>query len=280
MTRNSRLIAQPIAWMLVLVAGACSRTRGNQREEERSTGTAPQGTAAATSADLQRDLASAATSSTGRPDPCVLVSHEEAEKYLGPLAHDPYRTTDAGAPDRDGEVCFYRAADGRSIRVVPSFKDGKAEMKILAMTAGLMSQVFTDESGKADTLEGGWDEARWMAPGHLYVLKGDASIETDVSASRAGPVGAAFLAARAIERLGRPLNYDGAAATQGAPVSRETGDACALVSRADAEAILGRLDGDPVPDGRGENTSCTYHVRTKFGTTDVRLAVTWHNGFL
>ena len=61
---------------------------------------------------------------------------------------------------------------------------------------------------------------------------------------------------------------------------RETGDACGLVSRTDAEAILGLLDGAAAPSGRGTNTRCTYHVRTGSGTTDVQLTVTWRDGFL
>jgi hypothetical protein len=211
-------------------------------------------------------------------DPCVLVTRAEAERYLGALAHDPFRAGDAGDPNPSGSSCEYRAADGRSIRLDVSYKNGSAGMAAVSIGSGLAGPVLNDPRDAADTLRGSWDKATWMT-GHLYVLKGDVLVEVDVTGSRAGRHGAADLADRALGRLGRPLAYDGAAAARDAPRSRETGDACALLTPAEAEAILGPLAGAPAPSGQGPHTSCTYALRHGAGETPVRLDVTWHGGF-
>jgi len=213
-------------------------------------------------------------------DPCILVTRADAERYLGPLAHDPFRAGDAGDPNPAGSSCVYRAADGRSIRLDVSYKNGSAAMAAASIGAGLAGPVLNDPSAAADTLRGNWDKSAWMI-GHLYVLKGDVFIEVDVTGSRAGRHEAADLANRALGRLGQPLAYDGAAAARDAPRLRESGDACALVTRDEVEAILGPLAGAPTPGGHGSQTSCTYPLRRGAGPgpAEVRLDVTWHGGF-
>ena len=136
-------------------------------------------------------------------DPCILVSRAEAEKYLGPLRADPWR--------EGSTKCVYDAATGRSITLDVSYTGGKMAMKMMKAVGGLTNLAIVDESGKADTLDGDWDEVRWQY-GALSALKGDVMVEVDVQASRAGPVGAAELANIALKRLPAPLHYDGAAA--------------------------------------------------------------------
>jgi hypothetical protein len=106
-------------------------------------------------------------------------------------------------------------------------------------------------------------------------------IETDVDGSRAGVAGVTDLTSKAFGRLGHFLAYDGAAATRDAPRPRSNGDACALVSSQEAEAILGPLAGAPTPSGRGSETTCTYRVRVEGGApAEIHLAITWRDGFL
>jgi hypothetical protein len=213
-------------------------------------------------------------------DPCVLVTRGEAERYLGPLAHDPFRADDGGVPNPSGSSCVYRAADGRNIRLDVSYKNGSAGMAAVSIGSGLAGPVLNNPADAADTLRGSWDKATWMI-GHLYVLKGDVLVEVDATGSRAGRHGAADLANRALARLGQPLAYDGAAAARDAPPPRATGDACALITAAEAEAILGPLAGAPAPGGEGTRTHCSYSLRGAGAGSpaEVRLDVTWHGGF-
>jgi len=223
----------------------------------------------------------AATSSPADPhDPCILVTQAEAEHWLGPLAHPPFRADDPGDPTPDGKQCKYLGADGRYILLEVDWTNGKLGMKLMAMAGGLVGQVFTDDAGKTDTLEGTWDDARWMGPSMFYANKEDVMVTANVGAAKGGIAAAANLSSKALARVGHPLAYDGAKAAANAPRPRENGDACALLTAADIEAIVGTLDGAPVPSGHGPETGCLYHVRLKGGgTTDLKLDVSWRHGF-
>ncbi len=226
-------------------------------------------------------LAAAQAASAGdKDDPCTLVTQAEAEKWLGPLAHPPFRADTPGDPSPDGKKCKFLGTDGRYIYLEVDWTDGKMGMKAMGMMGGLVGQIFTDNNGKTDTLEGTWDEARFMAPGMFFANKGDVMVTADVNAAKDGIAAAADLSSKALGRIGKPIAYNGAAATVGAPKQRETGDACALLTAADIEAVAGTLDGAPVPDGKGTDTSCLYHVRQKEGgSTELKLLVSWRHGF-
>jgi hypothetical protein len=202
-------------------------------------------------------------------DPCILVTRAEVEKYVGPLRADPWR---------EGSKCVYDAASGRSITLDVSYSGGKMGMKMMKAVGGLTNLAIVDESGKADTLDGDWDQVRWQY-GSLAALKGDVMVEVDVEASRAGPVGAADLANIALKRLPSPLHYDGEAAAEHKPGPLVAPrDPCSLVTRDEAAAILGKLIGDPTSDEH----SCTFTVPSPLreGTTmPVQLTVQWKGGF-
>lgn len=222
----------------------------------------------------------------GLRDPCILVSRADAEKYLGPLAADPYRASSEGVPMPDGSTCFYRAASGRGIAIEPSFTGGKIGMKAIRMGGGLAGKVMGDVSGKADTLGADWDDSSWLY-GTLNALKGDVMISVDVTAAGGDPVTAAALADVAFKHLDHPLSYDGAAAAKRAPARLvEPRDPCALVTGEEAAAILGGLAGPP----RSTGTSCVFRaasgpaLRTPLGTLgggprEIALVVTWTGGF-
>ena len=201
-------------------------------------------------------------------DPCILVSRAEAEKYLGPLRADPWR---------EGSTCWYDAATGRSITIDVTYTGGGMAMKMMKAVGGLTNMAIVDESGKADTLDGDWDQVRWQY-GTLDALKGDVMVGVDVEASDAGPVGAAALANIALKRLPSPLAYDGEAAAAHKPGQLVAPrDPCSLVTKDEAAAILGKLEGDPKSDAMG----CTFLVPSPLGhgTMPVLLAVSWDHGF-
>jgi hypothetical protein len=222
----------------------------------------------------------------GPPDPCTLVSRAEAERYLGPLAGDPYRSNAEGGPLESGSVCFYRAASGRSVAIEPTWEDGRLGMKAIRLGGGAAAQVLGDLLGEADTLGADWDDATWLY-GHLYALQGDALVEVDVTGAGGSPVLAATLADLALSRLKHPLAYDGAAAARRAPGPLvRPRDPCSLVPAAEAAAILGPLAGAP----RATEKGCVYPIhgpklRTPFGafaapgSNEVVLEVTWTDGF-
>jgi hypothetical protein len=210
-------------------------------------------------------------------DPCNLVSQSEAEVHLGPLAHPPFRTDLPGQPDPKGKYCKYLAQDGWYIVIEPDRSDGKIGFTAVTMMSGLVGNIFTEQNGKTDTLEGVWDKASWQATGQFFALKGDQMVTTDISSGKGGVAAAADLSSRALARMGQPLSYNSGAATASAPKPRETGDACGLLTSAEVEAVLGApLEGTPTPDGHGTDTGCTYHVK---GKGDLALQVSWRHGF-
>ncbi len=224
--------------------------------------------------------AAAAAEQAGPPDPndpCNAVTQAEAEHHLGPLAHPPFRSTDAGVPDPKGQSCKYLGGDGHYVLLEVERTDGKMEMTALGMVGGLVGKIFTEDNGKTDTLEGNWDDAKWMGPGHFFALKGPALVTVDVSGGKGGIAAAADLASKGLGRIEKPLAYNGGGAAAGAPAPRETGDACGLLSASDIETVVGGpLEGPPSPGGRGANTSCVFHVK---GKGDLKLDVGWNHGF-
>jgi hypothetical protein len=222
----------------------------------------------------------------GSRDPCTLVSRLEVERYVGPLAGDPYRSSSEGTPLESGSVCFYRAASGRSVAIEPTWEGGRLGMKAIRLGSGPAAQVLGDVLGEADTLGAAWDDVTWMY-GTLYALQGDALISVDVTSAGGDPVLAATLANLSLSRLEHPLAYDGAGAVRRAPGPLvEPRDPCSLVTAAEAAAILGPLAGAP----RSTDKGCVYPVpgstlRTPLGafsapgSNEVVLEVTWTHGF-
>ena len=213
-----------------------------------------------------------------RRDPCGLVTRQEVEGYLGPLAHDPYRSSTDLKGDPNGSSCVYRTAGGQSIVIAPDWSTGKMTMQINRMGPKMGALILPDESGKADTLGGEWDDIAWIGPGDLFVLKDDVSVDVDVSGSRAGVVGAAKLANDAFPRITKPLVYDGAAPAADAPgpvvAAREP---CAVFPRKDVEGVLGPLAGDPVNDPNG---GCVFNLAHSLNyLTRVTVEVLWAGGY-
>jgi hypothetical protein len=222
--------------------------------------------------------AEAAASVGDAHDPCRLVTQAEAEHWLGPLAHAPFRSDDPGNPTADGRNCKFLGQDGRYILMEVDWTNGSVGMKAMGLMGGLVGTIFTDDAGKTDTLEGTWDEARWLGAGsEFFALKDEVLITAKVGAAKDKIPAAADLSSKALGRVGHQLAYNGAAAIADAPKPRETGDACGLLTKADIEAVVGApVEGEPTPSGQGPETSCLYHLK---GSPDLKLDVSWRHGF-
>jgi hypothetical protein len=215
----------------------------------------------------------------GRRDPCALLARAEAEQVLGPLRHDPYRVNRDGGPAADGTACRFETTSGRHLVMDVSFDGAQIGMRVIGLGAQLASPVFGSDSARIAALQGTWEEVR-LLPGHLMARKGDAMVDLDYEGSGADLGSAARLASQALQRLGSPLPYDGSAAARTAPGAMVTPrDPCTLVTRAEAEAIIGALASDPVSDS--DQTACSYTLaaRRGLGGQVVQLTVQWRDGF-
>jgi len=261
--------------LLVVIIAACQK-KADQRGGTAASLDSAKGGEWDRMAAMAKHLDSARDANAGR-DPCGLVTRQEAEVYLGPLAHDPYRSGTNLKGDPDGGSCVYRAPSGQSIVVTPDWSNGKMTMKLNNMGQKMAAIVLPDESGKADTLGGEWDDIAWTGPADLLVLKGDVSLDVDVSGSKAGIAGAAKLADDAFPRIDKPLAYDGAKPATDAPGPVVSARApCAVFPRKDVEVVLGPLTSDPV----NENNTCVFNLpRNPSYLTRVSVEVDWSGGF-
>ena len=225
------------------------------------------------------DSAAAAAAAVTGPDPCTLVSQDEMEELIGPLAEPPYRVDADRRPRVDGEGCFYRARDRRNVTLLVDFVDGPLSFSMLAGTGKSVTDVLMGYDAATDTLEGKWDQIG-AAFGQLIVLKDSVSVQVDPFGSRIGLPGAVRVAALAVGRIGRPLDYNGARATVAHREPEATPrNPCDLVTRAEVEALMGALESDPKPTADG--TGCEFATKLEFFGSKVSrtLEVTWTDGF-
>lgn len=234
--------------------------------------------APATDADPALDAAVAQASDPRPDDPCNLVAQAEMERHIGPLAEPPFRADDR-EPDPDGTQCFYRAKDGRNVTLDVDREDGELGFRMLAGVGGQVEEALAGADLSTDTLEVEWDRVG-RAFGQLIALKGPASVQIDPLGSRLDLAAQADIIRIALARLDAPLPYDGARAARSRKETRPAPrDPCTLVTRAEAEALLGQLRASPHVSEEGD--ACVFPLAMEFlGTpVDHYLHVQWYDGF-
>ncbi len=137
------------------------------------------------------------------PDPCSVLTRNEAVAVLGKLVVAPYRVREGGAlADPGGRSCAYYTGQHRALVLTPHFTGGTDEMRVIRGRGGLGAVgVVARAAEGADTLEGPWDEAAIGVYGQLAMLTGDRMLEIAYLTSATDIAGAIRLAHAALPRL-------------------------------------------------------------------------------
>lgn len=200
-------------------------------------------------------------------DPCSLLERAEVEAAMGPLAGAPYRGNFEGVAKLDGTACLYQTADYRQLIVEPTWQDGATALAAASMAGRILGDVKGDAKDvKSSILPGGlqmegeWDEAQSQGCCRIWALRGDALIAINYEGWKNDTPAAVGVLNKALLRLDKPLASDGnagvAAALEREKARPKPVPACTLVSRAEAEAIVGPLLAEPKSSVDGK--SCTY----------------------
>lgn len=139
------------------------------------------------------------------PDPCILLSVQEAEAVLGKLIVPPYRS-DEETPlaMAQGRSCSYFTAGHHALVLTPTWQYGGSAFEAMRGVGGLLERVAPSlHNDAADTLDSGpWEDAAGdPATGQLYFLKGDRLIELGYLVSSTDFDGAVRLARIVVGRL-------------------------------------------------------------------------------
>lgn len=265
------------ATVLALALAACGNSGNN------GGGSSPD---SAANADNAAKLERPTVKTQAFKHPCDWVPLEEVEKVLGKLTGEPRLGMNAESPrpDEEGQACVYPVADisgspGEIAVQVDPFGFAAYEQAM-----GTMSNLFARElaDGKptapvAREAEQGWDythnlpEMSVWRLGHVAIVIG----------------GNIFLMPNEkleqIAALFRDRITDLPFAQNGVDpnAAGSQPDPCALISRAEAEAVLGKLLLDPYRSSEssaladGDGPSCTYY---NAGHRALVITPTWSDG--
>lgn len=211
-------------------------------------------------------------------DPCTLISRAEMERLVGPLGEPPYRAGADRQADPAGDQCVYRDRDLRPVAIEVDWDGGPLLMQLLGGTALAAEDMLGTRDLGADTLWGSWDQIQ-VSFGRMVALKDSTAVTVDALGARLNQAAQAGLAAVALSRIGSPLAYDGSRAARSRPAAPGAGNPCSLVTRAEAESLMGPLRNEPTPSEDG--TQCTFVLREElFGSpVEQSLTVQWADGF-
>lgn len=219
-------------------------------------------------------------------DPCGLLKVEEVEAAMGKLAVPPFQIGNSG-PEVGGMRCGYRTADLREMQIGVTTEGGASLLKMMALPGGMAQSA--NLKGKLPLPEfadiaGDWDEARIIGCCILNALLGDAMIDLNFAGTKLTMEQAAQLVNAALPRIGKPLPIKGesgvdAALAQDAQRPKER-PVCSLLTRAEAEALLGPLNAEPT----GSDRDCTWRYQRKGIDGKMRdwpmeVKLGWRGGF-
>lgn len=230
--------------------------------------------------------ASAAQVETQRlpSDPCALVSRAVIEELLGPLIADPLRVTSNGAQEADpeGDACFYEGnTPAGELRHFLSLEVGPDAATIDAPSGITPSELDSvmpgvDVHAAADSLvDGRWDDLS-AGPFGMTVSRGRFSVFMQMNG--VDQAKALQLAGKIYDQVSE-LPFE--AEPDDWPLPSPEQNACALLSREEAEAVLGPLVVPPYASQGGsalastKGWSCAYYTQ---GHRALVITPTWSNG--
>jgi hypothetical protein len=249
----------PIVITAVLALGACKGGNGDASVQPIDFGTEPK--------KVQRP----AVDTQQLKSPCDWLTREEAKEMLPPLAGEPYLVTDSEnvRADPSGRACAYPVTTARGIADVAIQVDPQGALHLESATdvmAGVVARELSEdghgEAPAAQQRTDGWDFAEWVVEqhsyrtGHLAIVIGDrATAMKDPAHDRIAAHLRGKIADKPFANPGSDPNAPG-----------YEPDPCELLTRAEAEAVLGPLAVAPyrsfkasaLADGNG--LSCTYYT--------------------
>ena len=274
---------------LLLVIAACG---GGSSEDatERGAAAGAAGGAAANGARPPFELAKAPD------DPCQWLSADEVQAILGDFSAPPVRVRPGQdpSPDAYGTGCLYtlplqpRMGKGTVVLSVALHGGGAADLVSAAKAA--LFDVAKDTAVRSKARSSGWDHETQLGTTYLARI-GHIGIQVDrgtfeIPVDKAKQLAAAARDKMADRPFANPVDplLDSLRVISGSPAEQapQGPDPCALLTRAEAEAVLGPLTvqpyrsaGDsPLWDAHGE--SCSYF--TGNGHRALTIMPTWSEG--
>jgi hypothetical protein len=229
------------------------------------------GTSAATDSSASAPRASrapAVKSQSAQRDPCSWISRADAQRALGDsVISEPMRVRSPETPvaQPDGSACAYELAPRgglKQIFVIALSPDESGVMQSAFGGMGNVEKEFESKTAHRDTLiDGRWDFVSEIPGGLTAARAGRIAVEL------VSPVGRAkeglTLAGAMLDRV-PDLPFTSDPANPSTPPRDPS--PCALITRAEAEAVLGPLAVAPYASGKnsalvfGSGTSCAYYT--------------------
>ncbi len=271
-----------------LVAAGCGGDAGGQTGGSAPSGSAP---ASADAANPPFELAKAPDS------PCDWLSAEEVQGILGSFSAPPVRVrpSQEPSPDPSGTGCLYTLAVqpqlGTGTVVLSVSLAGGEAADLVSTAAASMFKELVDTTGTGSAAaRSGWDHESRLGTTYLARI-GHIGVQVDrgsfaIADDRAKQLAAAARDKMADRPFANPVDpmLDSLRRMSGLPAEAppQGPDPCALLTRAEAEAVLGplvvapyRSAGDaPLWDAAGE--SCSYF--TGKGHHALTIRPTWSQG--
>lgn len=135
------------------------------------------------------------------PDPCALITRQEAEALIGPLATAPFRSRKSTALVHGaGPSCTYFTGKHRALVITPTLRNAAMLFNMLSAVSGMVANQIGGAAAP-DTLDGPWDQLATGTNGSLNLLKNDKMLSMQFQSSAADYATAIKLARLAIPRL-------------------------------------------------------------------------------
>lgn len=268
----SSSIARHVAIALAVTALACSRGDAGDVGDAGTPGAEP----------LAKAAAALRTQSANR-DPCSWISRADAERILGAqLAYAPARVVGGDQLDSasDGSACLYELPHDEGLRKLVSMEisvdDPGALQSAFSMLGSVDKRLTSNEADGDSLVRGRWDFVSGVPGGMVSARRGRLSATFVASGDLIAR--ALALADTIVSRIPDLPFVVEAGDAEVAPSGR---DACALLTREEAEKVLGPLTAAPFRSREssalalGDGPSCTYVTANHRALV---ITPTWQDG--